>query len=129
MIQVLVIFAGAAVTVFLGVKNLIAGYEGMLSATALVLSAVVTAGASWDAFDDPHWKWIRYRAALTQLFAIRDEFKYRMAGDPPLTQEELREVFDQLQLTVKAVEDDWTTQRVEQTKDRTKGSWVKPAGA
>lgn len=118
--------AGAAVTVLLGVKNILSSYETQLSITALILSAAVTVGGSWDSFDDPQWKWIKYRAALHQLFAIRETPKYRLDGDQPLTQEELDEVFERLQTTVKEMDDEWTTLRVELIK--TNMRWGKPAG-
>jgi hypothetical protein len=99
----LVIVAAGTLTGLLGLKNV---WEYDVSRIAFVLSAAVTAVTTWDAFADHHWKWIRYRAVLHQLFALRDELKYRMVGEVLPTQAEFDEFFERLQATVKELDEE-----------------------
>ena len=111
----MVIVVAGTLTVLLGLKNV---WEYDVSRIAFVLSAAVTAATTWDAFADHHW--IRYRAVLHQLFALRDELKYRMVGEVLPTQAEFDEFFERLQATVKELDEEWTAQRLKLMKDKAK---------
>jgi hypothetical protein len=106
-----VILCGATITILLGIKGR-GPYEELLSAIAFTLSAAVTAATSWDAFADHHWKWIRYRGVLHRLFQIRDRFKYSAICGKDLTQDELDEVFKEMQTAVQDLDDRWTEQQM-----------------
>jgi hypothetical protein len=117
--RLFVIVAGGTITVLLGLKNA-GAYETGISTTALILSAAVTAATSWDAFADHHWKWIRYRAVLHELFAVRDDFGYQTAAERPLTQTHYDETFQRLQAAVKHLDDEWTAQSMQRIKVQSK---------
>jgi hypothetical protein len=108
------IFTSGTVTLLLGIKSspIFSGsIEGYLSLMALALSTGVTALSIWESFADYRWKWIRYRATLSTLYTIRDDFIYAQSGGNILTQEDIDQFYDQLKRAVHETNEEWMSQR------------------
>lgn len=103
---------GVLTTIVLGLKPYIIfqNSETILSAVALVLSAIIPFFAAWEGFFDHRWLWIRYTETLNSLYAIRDEVDYVKAGGK-ITKEQLDSLFARLQRTLEETNTEWSKQR------------------
>jgi hypothetical protein len=108
------ILAGGTTTVLLGVKSssMFHGVEEDLSMFALVLSAVVTALTTWEGFGDYHWKWVRYRTTLYDLYTLRDDLLYELAGGGIKQTSQLENFYNRLRIALKETDEQWVSQRV-----------------
>ena len=108
------ILAGGTTTILLGVKSssIFHGAEEYLSILALVLSAVVTALMTWEGFADYHRKWVRYRTTLYDLYTVRDDLLYELAGGRIKEVSQLEDFYDRLRIALKETDQQWASQRM-----------------
>jgi hypothetical protein len=112
--KIINILTAGMVTLLLGIKSspvLPSTADGYLSLGALVLSACITSLNIWESFADYRWKWIRYRATLSALYTIRDDFLYAKSGGSVLTAELVDNFYDQLKRAVHETNEEWMSQR------------------
>ena len=83
-----------------------------MSVSALILSAVVTALTTWDSFADYHWKWVRYRATLYNLYTIRDDLRYQLSGDGINTTTQVDDFYNRIKAALKETDEQWVSQRM-----------------
>jgi len=108
------IFISGFVTLLLGIKSVPvfpASTENYFSLVALIFSTGVTAVSIWESFADYRWKWIRYRATLSTLYTIRDDFYYAKSGGVDLAPEVIDQFYDQLKRAVHETNEEWMSQR------------------
>jgi hypothetical protein len=113
-IRAATILAGGATTVLLGVKSsiLFHNIEEYLSVLALLLSAVVTMLTTWEGFRDYHWKWVRYRTTLYDLYTIKDDLLYELAGGGIKRTSQLEDDYNRLRIALKETDEQWASQRM-----------------
>jgi len=104
---------GAATTLLLGLKSsvIFSPYEPLLSAAALVLSALVPVLTAWDAFFDWRWLWVQDTSAYTALYALRDDLDFRISQKEPLTSDELKTFYRQLRAILDETNTAWRDKR------------------
>lgn len=107
------ILSGTFLTLLLGIKsiNMFAVWESELSLLALTLSVAITALNAWLSFTDYKWKWIRYRATLSTLYTIQDDFQYMQTSLSPNRSSKCDEIFELLKRTVHETNEEWMSQR------------------
>lgn len=114
-VRIISIGVGALVTVLIGARpssdTISANTERWLSVITLVLSAGLTALGSWEAFADHRWKWIRYRATLSALYTIQDDFEFRQKGKSGLSVGDVKEFYMQVRNAVHETNQEWMAQR------------------
>jgi hypothetical protein len=79
---------GAGSTILLGWQNP-GGYAGALKNGALVLSALITLLAAYDAFFEPRRLWVRETFVLNSLKDLKREWDLGMATKPTATAEDV----------------------------------------
>src|SRR5262245_41007922 len=112
----LVAVLGALTTILLGLKSnpLFADQDNWFSAVALVLSAGTTVIATWDAFFDHRWLWIRYTSTLVSLYSISDDLEYAAANTNSMPKAELDGLYGRLQEALKDTNAAWVEKRAKE---------------
>jgi hypothetical protein len=90
-----------------------------ISISSLALSAAITALATWEAFSDHRWKWVRYRALLSVLYRIKEDMLYRLQKTPPMTVGELDVIYRDLKQAMHETNQEWTGKRSPNITDHT----------
>jgi hypothetical protein len=122
-VKITTIAVGAIVTILIGLKPSFDATPTApwLSALTLVLSAGLTSLGAWEAFADHRWKWIRYRATLSALYTIQDDFHFRRKSKQNLTVKEVEEFYMQMRGAVHETNQEWMSQRGNAISDGGKG--------
>lgn len=109
----------AATTLLLGLKSspIFKEYENGFSSAALLFSAVVPVLVAWDTFFDHRWLWVRFTAAVTSLFKIRDDLNYSEANKE-LTQKVLDGFYGQFRNAVDQTSSSWLEKREKPTSGK-----------
>jgi hypothetical protein len=104
---------GGLVTVLIGLKPLLENnaISKWLPAVTLILSAFLTSLGAWEAFADHRWKWIRYRATLSSLYTIQEDFCFRRMNTQQLTLGDITEYYTQMRNAVHETNQEWMSQR------------------
>ena len=113
-IKIITIVTGGATTTLLGLKGYAwaSQYQDIILSLALIFSAVSTMVVSWESFSDNTWKWVRYRSTLSNLYNIRDDIGFEIAGNAQADPKTAREYFDRLNLALEETNEDWMSKRV-----------------
>ena len=124
-VKIASIALGAIVTILIGLKpsfdTSYANAALSISAITLVLSAGLTSLGAWEAFADHRWKWIRYRATLSMLYTIQDDFHFRQKSKSGLSVKDVREYYIQMRNAVHETNQEWMAQRGNSISDGGKG--------
>jgi hypothetical protein len=122
--QIVATLSGALTTVLLGLKAnaIFASAEPYMSALALVLSATATLFATWEAFFDHRWLWVRYTATLSELYSISDDLEYAAAGGHTIPQDKLDDLHRRRQQTLMETSNAWSDKRAREAINKTDGT-------
>lgn len=120
--RIVIASLGAATTLLLGLKSnpIFTVHENGFSSAALLFSALIPVLVAWDTFFDHRWLWVRFTAALTSLFKIRDDLNYSEANKE-LTQKVLDGLYEQLRETVDRTSSSWLEKREKPTSGEPSG--------
>jgi hypothetical protein len=122
-VKILSLGLGALITLLIGLKPFLdAGLAPYLSAITLLLSVCLTALGAWEAFADHRWKWIRYRATLSTLYTIQDDFHFRQKSRPAISAGDVKGFYAQLRTAVHETNQEWMAQRGNAISGDNKGS-------
>jgi hypothetical protein len=75
------------------------------------MSATITGVSAFETFNDPYWKWIRYRTTLVDLYEIRDNLEYLAKRAKPVTEKDVDALFERLKIALKKTNQDWLSKR------------------
>jgi hypothetical protein len=124
-VKIISISVGAIVTILVGLKSAFdATYPSVgiwISAVTLILSAALTSLGAWEAFADHRWKWIRYRATLSALYTIQDDFRFGRASKGGMSVEQVTEFYRQVRNAVHETNQEWMAQRGNSLGEGNKG--------
>jgi hypothetical protein len=111
-IKVGIVCGGALTTIILGLKSSwFPDFDRWLSGTALIISAGITGISAFETFNDPYWKWVRYRTTLVDLYEIRDDLDYLSNGSETIPKSKLDALFDRLKIALKKTNQEWLSKR------------------
>lgn len=74
---------------------------------ALVLSALMSLSASWEALRGHDWKWVAYRSTLFELYSLRDDIGFSIAGGRSPSDTQVSHYFDRLKRILEDTNDEW----------------------
>jgi Protein of unknown function (DUF4231) len=107
------IIAGAVLTIVIGSKPLFKDehMSSVLVIVALVISTGLTALATWEAFSDHRWKWVRYRASISTLYRLQDDLCYMQKKDAPISVVQLDAFYELLKQAIHETNEEWMSKR------------------
>ncbi|MDO9062408.1 MAG: SLATT domain-containing protein [Bradyrhizobium sp.] len=113
-LKMVVVALGVAATILLGLKQYAAAYTGeSFGAIALVLTAAVPIFATWDAFFDYRWLWVRYTAVLDTLYAVSDDLEFAIVQQNEPTIADVKVLFERMQGGLLEANKQWEQKRVQ----------------
>jgi hypothetical protein len=116
-LRTVIVALGALTTVVLGAKGYLPAdrhfpiSEAGFSVLALILSALGSGVAAWDALAQPGWKWIRARMMFGLLAQMKDDLEFRLKRPDPLSDDEIQAFYDRLKSALEAENEAWAVSR------------------
>ena len=104
----------ALVTVLLGLQGMSNGEIIWIRNIALILSATVTVLSGFDSFFNHRSLWVQYTQTFTELRGLQSRLHYLTATQEVLLDDEVDQLFDEMQKILLVTNKWWQDQRAEE---------------
>lgn len=117
--KIISIIGSSIVTILLGFGSIgeIAPLNIIIKDIAFILSVIITALASIDAFYDHRSLWIRYTQTLNSLYQLSDKIQFNKAGNSSLKEADINKFFNEYENILFESNKYWTELRKERKSE------------